>query len=131
MVELKAPKKLKKLKKVFSGGSKYHHKGGEHNKKLNVQWHKAIGFAYSDAGVDQATVYEAYVGDYYVKVFPKQLIDRESDGWEYEIINEFKNIDYNSAFERTNPWDYPETLDEAKKSALNTLEDFIKYYGED
>ncbi len=116
MYKEKISQGFRKFKRIFNFGG-----NSKGDKKFRVHWRKTIGFPYSDAGVDRAPIYLATVNGYYIKLYPKKLIDRDLDGWAYEIINEPKNVDYDSAVADPSGR-HPKTLEEAKKSALSKLE---------
>ncbi len=102
-----------KLKTMFDGVGK---------KKLKLKWYKDTGFAMSDAGVDSATIYNTGFEGYYLEVFPMKLINKNLRGWEYRIINNEKDIEYESSYSG----DHAETPEEAMEWAESTLEDFLK-----
>ena len=92
----------------------------------NLEWYEDIGFAYTDAGEDEAKTYNAYYKGYYLKVYPVSLFYAGEDGWEYEIISDKKGIEYNSLEESSNGNDHAKTPEEAEKWAIDTLKTFLE-----
>ncbi|MGC8585794.1 MAG: hypothetical protein ACP5L4_06775, partial [Thermoplasmata archaeon] len=68
----------------------------------NLEWDEDIEFAFTDAGEDEGTVYKTYYNGYFLEVYPVSLFYAGEDGWEYQIINEEKGIEYNSLEESSN-----------------------------
>ncbi len=95
----------------------------------NLKWHEDIEYAYTDEGKDKAVIYYTCYNGYYLKIFPVSLIDLNENGWEYEIINDKKEIQYNS-LQNSNGNDHAITLGQVKKWAINRLKDFLKVEGD-
>ena len=94
-----------------------------------LSWVKDKGFAFSDAGDDEATVYNTYYKGYYVEVFPLKLVRKGLKGWEYQIINNEKGIEYFSPAESGG--NHPaRTSKEARKYAISTLRTYLEEEGE-
>ena len=95
----------------------------------NLKWHENIDYAYTDEGKDKSVIYYTCYNGYYLKIFSVSLIDLNENGWEYEIINDKKEIQYNS-LQNSNGNDHATTLKQVKKWAINTLKDFLKVEGD-
>jgi len=105
-------------------------------KKLN--WFEDTGGAWSDEGVDSATVwktaYNGKEGSFYIEVYPLSLIHKDLKGWEYRIMETEPNggaikedgFEYDSASESNNENDHAPTAKVAMKWAENTLEDILE-----
>jgi hypothetical protein len=92
----------------------------------NLQWHEDTDYAYTETGEDEAKTYHAFYDGYYIKVYPVSLVQSGEKGWEYEIINDEKGIQYNSLIESSNRNDHAKTSEEAKKWAIDTLKTFLE-----
>jgi hypothetical protein len=68
-------------------------------KSIKLKWHKIILHGFSDAGVDEAEAWESKYKDYYIIVYPLELI-REGDfgcGWKIYIQGkEYNPRDYDN-----------------------------------
>ncbi|MGC8585804.1 MAG: hypothetical protein ACP5L4_06825, partial [Thermoplasmata archaeon] len=90
----------------------------------NLQWSEDTGYALSDAGEDEARIYNTYYAGYYLEVYPVSLVYSGDEGWEYRILNDEKGIDYNS-LEYSNGFDHAKTPEEAEKWAIERLKEFL------
>lgn len=90
----------------------------------NLRWAEDTGYAFSDAGADEARTYNTYYKGYYLQVFPMKLVNRDLEGWEYEIINDDRGIEYMSAAETIGP--PAKTPQIAKDWAISTLKTFLE-----
>jgi hypothetical protein len=90
----------------------------------NLRWGEDTDYAFSDAGVDKAKTYNTYYKGYYLKVFPMKLVNKDLEGWEYEIINDDRGIEYSSGAETVGP--PAKTPQIAKRWAISTLETFLE-----
>jgi hypothetical protein len=90
----------------------------------NLEWIEDTGFAFSDAGEDKAKVYTTGYEGYYLEVFPMKLVNKNLKGWEYQIINEDKGIEYISGVESDGP--SAKTPKEAMEWAASTLRTYLE-----
>lgn len=90
----------------------------------NLEWAEDTGSAFSDAGEDKAKVYTTEYKGYYLEVFPMKLVNKNLKGWEYQIINDDKGIEYISGVESDGP--PAETPKEAMKWAASTLRTYLE-----
>ncbi len=89
-----------------------------------LDWYEDTDMGMSDEGVEEAPVYRTHYKGYDLEVYPVSLIDKEADGWEYKIINEEKDVDFDSFSETSNGYDHADTPEEAMEWAESTLEDY-------
>jgi len=99
-------------------------------KKLN--WFEDTSGAWSDMGVDLATVwktaYNGKEGSFYIEVYPLSLIDKDLKGWEYRIIEdngEGTGEEYDSSA-YSNGNDHAPNAKVAMRWAYFTLDDILK-----
>jgi len=99
----------------------------------NVKWYADTEHAYSDLGIDKATVYRAYVETkrkyYEITVYPLALIYKDAQRWDYKIVELTENgkiIDeYDAGAEN---YDHFPTAEKAKNASLVTLKEMLGGY---
>jgi len=103
------------------------------NAKVDVEkleWYADTEYAYTDIGIDHATVYRAGVeakNKYYeITIYPIKLINKDADGWDYritimkdgEMINE-----YDAGAEHE---DHFKNKNKAKTASIRTLSEVLE-----
>jgi hypothetical protein len=58
-------------------------------KDIKLVWKKSIDKAYTDKGVEKAEVWSARYKNYFIKVYPGKLVNKNYKGWE-DIITDGK-----------------------------------------
>jgi len=99
-------------------------------KKEKIEWYTDTEHAYSDLGIDKATVYRAGVDSknkyYEITVYPLKLFNKDASGWDYGIVtvsNGGKVIEeYDAGAEHAKHF---KNAHEAKIAAMRTLRDML------
>ena len=93
-----------------------------------LDWYEDIDGGWTKEGLKEATVYRAYYKGYSLDVYPAALIDKKEKGWEYNIRNDEKDIDFDSYFESSNG-NHADTPKEAMEMAEDTLLSYLSKKG--
>ena len=101
------------------------------NLEKELTWHTDIEYAYSDLGIDKATVYRAGVDSknkyYEITVYPLALIDENANGWDYRIVTVTKGCkvidEYDAGAEH---YTHFASSEEAKKAGIKTLKEMLE-----
>jgi hypothetical protein len=99
-------------------------------KKEKIEWYTDTDFAYTDVGIEKATVYRAGVKSknrcYEITVYPLKLVNEDAKGWDYRIITTTNNgrviEDYDAGAEYAKHF---KNAHEAKIAAMKTLRDML------
>ena len=96
----------------------------------DLHWYTDTHSAYSDAGVDEAKVYETgidYKGKIYtITVYPIELVNEDLEGWGYKIYT-LKNDEIIDEYDAG--WDSAyifSTPEEAMEASISTLKDMLE-----
>jgi len=86
-------------------------------------WYQDTEDSPSEIGVD-AKVWRTDYKGFSIKVYPCKLINKNREGWEYELWNEKRNIDWDSWTETSVGGDHASDAETAKKWAIRTVDEW-------
>ena len=94
-----------------------------------LEWYADTEYAYTDLGIDYATVYRAGIetqNKYYeITIYPIKLINKDADGWDYRItimkVGEMIN-EYDAGAEHE---DHFKSKNIAKTASIRTLSEML------
>ncbi len=92
----------------------------------NLEWETDIGYAFTDYGENEGTIYRAYFDDYVLEVYPTSLVHSDENGWEFRIINRENGVEYDSLEESNNRNDHAKTPEQAQQWAIETFKTFLE-----
>lgn len=103
------------------------------DKMKKLEWYKDEDYGRTEKAVDSATVwrtaYHGKEGSFDLEVYPLSLLNMDSKGWEYRIIEDTPSGDgfeYDATFESSNGDDHAPNAKVAMKWAEATLEDILE-----
>ena len=97
----------------------------------NVEWYENIEHAYTDLGIDKATVFEASVkkenNTIIITVYPLALIHKDAKGWDYKIVELTEDNEVIDEYDAgAENYDHFPTAEEAEEKALETLKEMLE-----
>lgn len=94
-------------------------------KKRKAGWHTDTEDGWTEQGVE-SIVHRGFYKGFQITVYPTKLLNKNEKGWEYRLSHKKKTgeDDWDSWGETSTGGDHANTPEEAKRWALNTIDEW-------